>query len=125
MNEENVKEETVEKTESRPEKKREKKKEIKEVHFCKDCRSYDWTTEREFHRDGIREGLVEIRAVCRNPKSRAYRHLVMAQYSKRQCSVWEKGVYEKPLQEKKHKEESVKNEAAKESFKKTSKQSLR
>lgn len=104
----------------------------KDVHFCKDCKWYDKSTQRDFHRKvgkknekGKRTEIVEIRAVCENPKSSSYHHLVMAEYAKRQCLVWAKGVYEKPVQEKKHKEESVKNAAAKESFKKTPKQSLR
>jgi len=85
---------TVVKTEEKPESK--KVEEKKEVHFCKVCKFYDWTTEREFHRDGIRKGLLEIRAVCRNPQARSYRHLVKAEYKKRQCAFWEEGRYKTP-----------------------------
>ena len=97
MKEKNSKK-TVVKTEEKSESKGEtkNKEEKKKLHFCKDCKFYDWTTEREFHRDGIRKGLFEIRAVCRNPKARSYRYLVKAEYSKRQCPVWEFGKYEPP-----------------------------
>jgi hypothetical protein len=80
-----------------------KKEEQKELHFCKDCKGYDKSTEREFRRKvgpkndkGERTEIVEIRAVCMNPKASSYRHLVMSEYAKRQCPVWEKGVYEQP-----------------------------
>lgn len=100
-----MKEETVEKTE----KKREKN-EIKEEKRkpCNECVAYDWTSEREFHRDGIREGLVEIRGVCKNPKAPAYRHLVHATLTRRQCSYWEKGKYKPPRKETKKESEEEK-----------------
>lgn len=79
-----------------------------ELRFCKDCKGYDKSREREFHRKvgpkndkGERTEIVEIRAVCENPKSTSYHHLVMAEYSKRQCEVWEQGTYVKPTKEKK------------------------
>jgi hypothetical protein len=77
-----------------------KKEEKKEVHFCKDCKGYDKSTQREFHRKvekkdekGNRTEIVEVRAICRNPKADSYKHLVMAEYAKRQCPCWEKGEY--------------------------------
>jgi hypothetical protein len=80
-----------------------KKEEEKEQHFCKDCKSYDKSTEREFHRKvgprndkGERTEIVETRAVCMNPKASSYRHLVMAEYAKRQCPMWNEGIYEQP-----------------------------
>ena len=86
-----------------------KKEEKKEVHFCKDCKWYDKSTEREFHRKvgpknekGERTEIIEIRAVCRNEKADSHNHLVMAEYAKRQCPVWEKGKY-KHLEEEKEK----------------------
>lgn len=39
-------------------------------HPCGECKWYDLSTQREFHRDGIRKGLVEIRAICRGEKSK-------------------------------------------------------
>jgi hypothetical protein len=81
------------------------KEEQKEVHFCKDCIGYDKSTEREFHRKvgkkdekGNRSEIVEVRAVCRTPKADSFKHLVMANYSKRQCPCWEKGTYLKPIE---------------------------
>jgi hypothetical protein len=83
----------------------EKSKKVKEgkkakVRFCKDCRFYDKSTERDFRRKvgkkdehGKNVEIVEVRAVCRNTKASSFGHLVMAEYSKRQCSVWEKGLY--------------------------------
>ena len=87
-----------------------KKKEI-EVHFCKDCKWYDKGSERKFHRKvgpknekGERTEIIEIRAICRNKKAKAYNRLVMAEYSRRQCPVWEKGVYSIPVEEQKKSE---------------------
>jgi hypothetical protein len=70
----------------------EKEKAKTETHSCGDCRFYDHSTEREFHRDGIRKGLVETRAICRAPKERtkASLHLVK-KGSNRPC--FEAGVY--------------------------------
>jgi hypothetical protein len=70
---------------------KEKKKE-KSVQ-CKSCLFYDWATEREFHRNGIREGLVEIRGICRCEKVRSYNRLVMAK-RERQCEGFKEGKYE-------------------------------
>jgi hypothetical protein len=74
--------------------------------FCKDCRWYDKSSEREFHRkvgkkdeSGKRTEIVELRAVCKNPEALSYRHLVMAQYSKRQCRAWEQGASNSPQRE--------------------------
>ena len=70
--------------------------EKKEVHFCKDCRWYDKSSEREFHRrvgpikEGKRSEIIEIRAVCRNKNAKAYNHLVLSKYEKRQCPQWKK-----------------------------------
>jgi len=73
--------------------------EKKEFHFCKDCKGYDKSTQREFHRrvgkkddKGNRTEIVEIRAICRNPKADSFKHLVIAEYSRRQCPVWESSV---------------------------------
>ena len=81
--------------------------------FCKDCRFYDKSSERKFRRKvgprnekGERTEIVEIRAVCRNPKAKSYNRLVMAEYGKRQCPLWEKGVYER--KEKRGREEKGK-----------------
>ena len=83
----------------------EKSKKVKEgkkieARFCKDCKFYDKSAERDFHRKvgkknehGKRAEIVEVRAICRNPKASSFGHLVMAEYSKRQCPAWEKGVY--------------------------------
>ena len=76
----------------------------KEIHFCKDCRFYDQSTQRKFSRKvgtfnektGERTELIEIRAVCRNPEAKSYQRLVMAEYSKRQCPVWKQGKYNSP-----------------------------
>ena len=92
----------------------EKSKKVKEgkkieARFCKDCRFYDKSTERDFHRKvgpknnkGERTEIVEVRATCRNAKASSFGHLVMAEYSKRQCPVWERGVY--VMSEKKQRE---------------------
>jgi len=78
---------------------KEAKKEV-ELRFCKDCKFYDKSTERDFHRKvgktdekGERTEIVELRAICRNKKAKSFGHLVMAEYSKRQCPVWKKGTY--------------------------------
>jgi len=75
----------------------------KEVHRCDQCKWYDVSTQRDFHRDGIRKGLVEIRAVCRSPTARAKGHLVKND-SDRPC--FEEGVYVKPQKPKKQKKET-------------------
>ena len=92
--------------------------EKKEVHFCKDCKWYDKNTEREFHRKvgpknekGERSEIIEVRAICRNKNSNAYNHLVMTEYDKRQCPVWERGVYVKPVEEQKKDEIKSKKSA--------------
>lgn len=91
--------ETVEKTDKTSEEKHEQKEEEKEeVHRCDQCRWYDVSTQRDFHRDGIRKGLFEVRAVCRSPTSRARNHLVKND-SDRPC--FEEGVYVKPDKPKK------------------------
>lgn len=88
------------------EKKSKKKEEKKDLHFCKDCKWYDKSAEREFHRkvgpkneEGGRTEITEIRAICRNKNANACNHLVMAEYSKRQCPVWESGAYTKSPEE--------------------------
>lgn len=96
--------------EVRTEEKQEQKKEKKEVHRCDQCKGYDVSTQRDFHRDGIRKGLIEVRAVCRLPTARAKGHLVKND-SDRDC--FEEGVYvkpQKPKKAKKAKEKSVKSE---------------
>ena len=82
--------------------------ERKEVHRCDQCRWYDFSTQREFHRDGIREGLVETRAVCRSPTSKARNHLVKNDSDK---TCFEKGKYVPPKKsEKKTKKSNSKDE---------------
>jgi hypothetical protein len=59
-----------------------KKKKAKMVeqpeHHCGECKWYDKSTERQFHRNGIRKGLVETRAICKAAAehSKASKHLV-------------------------------------------------
>jgi hypothetical protein len=72
-------------------------------HFCRECRWYDTSSERKFHRKvgkkdekGKRSEIVEIRAICVNPKAASYHHLVMVDNRKRQCEVWEKGTCAPP-----------------------------
>jgi len=73
-------------------------KEKKEAHRCDECRWYDFSTQREFHREGIRNGLVETRAVCRSPTSKARNHLVKNDSDK---PCFEKGKYVPPKKTKK------------------------
>ena len=92
-------------TEKREEKGKEEKE---EVHRCDQCKGYDVSTQRDFHRDGIRKGLVEVRAVCRSPTARAKGHLVKNN-SDRPC--FEEGVYVKPQKlKKKEKTKETKDE---------------
>jgi hypothetical protein len=83
---------------------REKEKAKTETHSCGECRFYDHSTEREFRRDGIRQGLVETRAVCKAPaeRTKASNHLVKRE-SSRPC--FDAGVYVVPVKEKKTKKE--------------------
>lgn len=81
-------------------KKKDEIEKLKTYRFCKDCRFYDKPSERKFRRKvgprnkkGERTEIIELRAVCRNPKSKSYNRLVMAEYERRQCPVWEEGVY--------------------------------
>ena len=78
---------------------------------CGECRFYDWTTERQFHRKvgpvnekGERSLIIEPRAVCRGPKARAKGHLVHRDQTKRPCEQWEAGKYEPPKKEEKPEE---------------------
>jgi hypothetical protein len=95
-----------------------KTEEVKvEQHSCGECRHYNHSSERLFHRDGIREGLVETRAICKAPKERtkASNHLVKKE-SVRTCI--ELGKYVAPVKEQKStKEQPVKT---KKTSKKTS-----
>jgi len=79
-----------------------KEPEVAVKHSCGQCTYYDHSTEREFHRDGIRKGLVETRAICRATKdvSKASGHLIKRE-SDRPCYV--EGVYVKPVKEEKAK----------------------
>ena len=72
--------------------------ETKEVHSCGECKFYDVSTQRDFHRDGIRKGLIECRAICRASKehSTASGHLVKKE-SDRPC--FERGLYFAPVKE--------------------------
>ena len=100
------------------EKKRGKKSESKkeeERKPCNACKWYDWSTQRDFHRrvgskdeSGERIEIVEVRAVCRNPKARAYNRFVHATLTKRECPHFEEGRYEQP---KKETEEKTKKES--------------
>jgi hypothetical protein len=73
-------------------------------HPCSECRWYDVSTQRDFRRDGIRQGLCEVRAICRATKdiSKASGHLVKRE-SNRSC--FDTGVYVVPVKEKKTKKE--------------------
>lgn len=81
-----------------------------QTHPCSECRWYDTSTEREFHRDGIRKGLIETRAICRATKdiSKASGHLVKRE-SNRPC--FEAGIFVVPVREKKTKEQKKRAEA--------------
>ena len=77
---------------------------------CGECRFYDWTTERQFHRkvgpvneEGERTLIIEPRAICRGPKARAKGHLVHRDQTKRPCEQWKSGKYEPPKEEEKEK----------------------
>lgn len=73
---------------------------------CGECRFYDWTTERQFHRKvgpvdektGERTLIIEPRAICRGPQAHAKGHLVHRDQTKRPCEQWEEGRYVKPEQ---------------------------
>lgn len=85
----------------------------KEGRTCNRCKFYDSETERDFRRkvgpkdeSGQRAEIVEVRAVCRNPKANAFNHLVHATQLKRKCEFWKEGVYKKP--EKETKKETTK-----------------
>jgi hypothetical protein len=54
---------------------------------CGSCRFYDGSTERQFKRFGIREGLIETRSICRSPTSKAKGHLVKKESSGKVCFV--------------------------------------
>jgi len=79
---------------------------------CGECRFYDWTTKRQFHRKvgpvdektGERSLIIEPRAICRGPKARARGHLVHRDQTKRPCEQWEAGKYEPPKEEEKPEE---------------------
>ena len=86
------------KVEVKSEDKKPKRTEKKEVHQCNECKWYDFATQREFHRDGIRKGLVETRAVCRSPTSKSRNHLVKNDSDK---TCFEKGKYVPPKKTKK------------------------
>ena len=95
-----------------------KQKGREEGKTCNECRWYDKSTERDFHRKvgarnekGERSEIVEVRAVCRNPKAKAFNRLVHATLLKRECPQWEKGVYTAPekLEKKKSASKGSKN----------------
>ena len=95
---------TKEKSNSKSEKNEEKRK------SCGQCRFYDWTRERQFHRrvgkrdeHGKRTLIVEPRSVCISTKARAGGHLVHRDQTKRPCSQFEAGKYEPPKKEEKKK----------------------
>ena len=92
----------------------EKKKGRKEGKTCNKCRWYDKSIERDFHRKvgpqngkGERSEIVEVRAVCRNPKAKAFNRLVHATLLKRECPHWEKGVYKAPEEPEKKESQNV------------------
>jgi len=88
-----------------------KTEEKKEQLTCGQCRFWDTTTTRDFHRDGIREGLVECRSTCRNPEARAFKHLTKKETVKECCVP---GVFVAEKKEKKPKAEQVETEQQKE-----------
>lgn len=75
----------------------EKKKEKKEL-TCGQCKFWDTTTTRDFHRDGIRQGLVECRSICTNPNAKSFHHLTMKE-SVKSCCV--PGKFVAPVKEEK------------------------
>lgn len=85
------------KEETKSKKKTSKKEE--QPRNCGSCRWYDHSTERQFKRLGIREGLAEIRTIYHNEKSKSKGHLVSNASKDKPCS--EKGVYvpPQPIQE--------------------------
>ena len=110
VNESSLKDEIKPETQDVKDKEKERPE---EPQYCKDCCSYDHSTERQFKRNGIRLGLVETRAMCRNPKAKSFDHIVMAELARpkrRRCNVWEAGVYIKPEVEKSRKQKEQKNE---------------
>lgn len=88
-----------------------KTEEQKEQLTCGQCRFWDTTTTRDFHRDGIRKGLVECRSTCRNPEARAFKHLTKKE-SVKECCV--PGVFVAEKKEKKPKAGQVETEQKKE-----------
>ena len=99
----NEKDVSAENAESNVQDKKTKQKGREEGKTCSKCRWYDKSTERDFHRKvgphngkGERSEIVEVRAVCRNPKAKAFNRLVHATLLKRECPHWEKGVYKAP-----------------------------
>lgn len=90
---------TKEKSKSKSEKIEEKRK------SCGECKYYDWTRERQFHRrvgkrdeHGKRSLIIEPRGVCISTKARAGGHLIHRDQTKRPCEQWEEGRYVKPEQ---------------------------
>jgi hypothetical protein len=79
-----------------------KKEGVEKKGSCGECKWYDKSTERDFHRDGIRPGLVEVRAVCRNKDVKTFGHLV---HDKSQKPCFEPGVYVNPQTRKEPKKE--------------------
>ena len=88
----------TEEVEDESEEKERNVEEKKEVHRCDQCRWYDFSTQRDFRRDGIRKGLVETRAVCRSPASKSRNHLVKNDSDK---TCFESGKYVPPKKTKK------------------------
>jgi hypothetical protein len=82
-------------------------KEKKEQLTCGQCRFWDTTTTRQFHRDGIRKGLIECRSVCKNPEVKSFRHLTMKE-SVKECCVPGVFVAEKKEEKAKVKEQKKK-----------------
>lgn len=88
----------------------EKKEATTKAQSCGECRFYDHSTEREFRRNGIRQGLVETRAVCKASaeRSKASHHLVKRESN---TSCFEAGVYVLPVKEEKAREQKKTAEA--------------
>lgn len=80
----------------------------KEQSSCGYCKWYDHSTERDFHRDGIRKGLVEVRAICKASKehSKTSNYLVKKE-SVRPC--FEAGTYVAPVKETRKRKQNRKN----------------
>ena len=106
MNEkvETIKDEVKSQVEKRERKGR--KEEVEKKGSCSECKWYDKSTERDFHRDGIRPGLVEVRAVCRNKDVKTLGHLI---HNTSQKPCFEPGEYITPQTKEKESKKDKRN----------------